>query len=153
MSKHVCPHVNQPIFSKGRCKSCTIIDFGKKQRKKIKVGMINNILSPVANKRSVLNKIYSEIRISFLKEHTTCGANLEGCTRKSTEIHHKAGRQFLFLICSKFFLPVCRSCHIILTKNSQFSIENNFSLSRKSNIHIELNKIEVSLLEKYNYSH
>ena len=53
---------------------------------------------------------YSKLRTAFLVVHSNCQAKLVGCTGKSTDVHHKAGRRENHLKISTW-LAVCRSCH------------------------------------------
>lgn len=51
------------------------------------------------------------MRKAFLKTKPKCEANLLGCTKEATDIHHKAGRNGFMLQYTAYFLACCRHCH------------------------------------------
>lgn len=81
-------------------------------------------LRKVSRKRKKELDEYSKTRKQYLDLHDTC----EVCkARKATEIHHKAGRFASRLNDVNNFLAVCRDCHIMVTLNARWSIENGYS--------------------------
>lgn len=63
-------------------------------------------------KRKVVNRIYDKVAKAYKKSHPDCEANLEGCTKETTDIHHQAGKSSEdLLINADYFLGVCRKCH------------------------------------------
>lgn len=104
----------------------------------------------VSDKQKILNAIYSIIAPKFKIQNPDCGANLPGCTRKATEIHHKYKRTGFWLIVSKFFLPICRNCHGIINVDSDMAIENDLSISRMIDLDYEFTEQEKNLIEKFN---
>lgn len=75
-------------------------------------------------------KEYNRNRKPFLVNHQVCEANLQECTKKAQEIHHKAGRIGKLLTDQSNWLAVCRKCHIWITTNSKQAIEMGLSESR-----------------------
>jgi len=75
-------------------------------------------------------KIYAPAKKSYLKAHPICEANLENCTKVSTDIHHKAGRIGKLLYATAYFLCVCRNCHRFIEENPIFAKEKGLSVSR-----------------------
>jgi len=67
-------------------------------------------ISPVSRKMRVVMDEYSKKRAAFLIVHPYCQAKLQGCTKDSTEVHHKEGRGEQHNNFSTW-LAVCRSCH------------------------------------------
>src|SRR5689334_12878072 len=82
-------------------------------------------VNKVSEKKKELDKQYKKIRAKYLKEHPMCEANLEGCKKVATEIHHKRGKvgeeDYLN---PEYFLAVDRNCHQILEKNPAFAKAN-----------------------------
>jgi hypothetical protein len=150
MSKHTCPHIDRPIFSKGRCKACASKEYAQKSATKKKA--INSI-NKFSDKRKTLSLIYQEIRKKYLEEHKLCKAGLNGCTIQATEIHHKYMRENLWLVCSEYYLPICRNCHKIITENTQLAFENNLSISSFGKIRRFFSDFELELLGKYKIRH
>lgn len=99
-------------------------------------------IKKVSDKRSVLNDLYSWIRIVWLTQNSFC--TYKGCTCAASEIHHvrrKIGfadqwakdNNIPLLIDYRFFMSVCRDHHTW--------IEDNFDLSCKMGYSIPVNKI------------
>ncbi|MCF0074013.1 hypothetical protein LZD49_26260 [Dyadobacter sp. CY261] len=61
----------------------------------------------------------------FIRLNTGCFATLEGCTKRSTEVHHLAGRGSL-LNAKRLWRPVCPNCHRII--HDVLSMEEAVSL-------------------------
>lgn len=110
------------IFSKGLCLECYKI---------VKNFTINKISKTLKDK---IPK-YKDLREEFIAKHPLCQANICGCTKASTEIHHKKGRIGKLLLYVKYWLAVCSHCHTYITENSKWAIENNFSIKRNTNDH------------------
>jgi hypothetical protein len=85
-----------------------------------------------ADKKDVLDKLYSVMRKDFLSLHPGCQARLQGCTLQSTDVHHKKGRG-LYYLDKTTWLSVCRSCHTWIELNPEKAKELNFSLNRLKN--------------------
>ena len=81
-------------------------------------------------KQAALNRTYYKLRIIFLNANLYCLARLEGCTIRSTDVHHPEGRLGKRLTDTTKFLPVCRSCHDYLHNNDEEAIRLGFSLKR-----------------------
>lgn len=67
-------------------------------------------------------KIYRVLRKDYLKDHPICEAELEGCKKKSIEIHHTASRG-LNLNNVDTWIAVCRWCHDEIHLNSKSARE------------------------------
>ena len=67
-------------------------------------------ISPVSKKRQGEMDKYSLLRDAFITAKPRCEAKLVGCTGKSTDVHHKAGRNENHLQVGTW-LAVCRTCH------------------------------------------
>jgi hypothetical protein len=107
------------IFSQRMCESC----WKLKNHKPIKA---SKSINPVSRNQRKRNNKYLELRFIYLKEHPLC--EVEGCTHKATEIHHKAGRtgDSLYM----YFLAVCNECHRRIEENPDWAKENGYSISR-----------------------
>jgi len=61
-------------------------------------------------KKKLEDRIYSGLRIIFLRDNPVCQACLDGCAHNATEVHHKRGRGVWFLVVETW-LAVCWRCH------------------------------------------
>jgi hypothetical protein len=74
---------------------------------------------------------YSKIRVPFLEEHPKCQAHLTGiCTHHATDVHHKAGRSGELYLNQKYWLAVCRACHMWIETHPIQAREMGLSLSK-----------------------
>jgi hypothetical protein len=81
------------------------------------------------NKRVQLDE-YSKKRVAFLALHPSCQGKLVGCTKVSTEVHHKAGRVGDNFLNMSTWLAVCRSCHTWIENHPEDAKELELSVSR-----------------------
>ena len=79
----------------------------------------------VSPKRQEQNAEYSGERNAWI-EGKLCVA----CGWPATEVHHAAGRTNELLLEKKYWKPVCRACHILITEDSAWAIKEGLSLSR-----------------------
>lgn len=117
--KKICSSCNREtyLFSKGMCRVC----WGVSYQKKIK---------PIAKKRKAELKEYSKLRSVFLSKRKFCEAQLGGCMRIATEVHHKQGRENKMLIDEGKWMAVCRSCHNEIENGGEWVYEKGFKISR-----------------------
>jgi hypothetical protein len=54
---------------------------------------------------------YRKLRDAFMKEHPLCQAQLQGCTKKATDLHHSKGRIGHNLTDVSTYIALCRNCH------------------------------------------
>lgn len=87
-------------------------------------------IKPRSTKRSKQEKEYTRLRKEFLAVNQECAAQLEGCTKSATEVHHQIGRSGDLLIDTNFFFPICHNCHMYVTEHSSEAIARGFSLPR-----------------------
>ena len=87
-------------------------------------------ISPVSAKRRGEMDKYSQLREAFLVAKPHCEAKLQGCTGKSTDVHHKAGRVGDNYLKVGTWLALCRNCHSWIELNSEEAKELGFSQSR-----------------------
>jgi hypothetical protein len=87
-------------------------------------------IAPVSEKRRVAMDEYSRKRLAFLALHTKCQAYLVGCTKSSTEVHHKAGRVGDNYLNMNTWLAVCRNCHSYIELHPDEAKELGLSESR-----------------------
>lgn len=91
------------------------------------------VIPKVSEKRAVVNKEYEKVKKEYKKEHPKCEANLEGCTKETTDIHHQAGKSnAALLINPDYFLAVCRSCHSWIEIHPHESLAMGLSVPRLS---------------------
>jgi hypothetical protein len=150
-SKNKCPHINRPIFSKGRCKQCAMKEYKPLKRTSLKKNTTRiKIASPV---RAKMLHFYSVLRKSFLLKRPLCEARLENCSFYATDIHHPRGKIGVLLIASTYFKGLCRSCHNKVTVDSKLAIELGLSESRLSENVTFLTAEELLFLEQNHIKH
>lgn len=94
--------------SQGKDKYCQVCWYKIKPPKAV---VVKSRPKPVSAKRKIQQKEYSPARVAFLTENEFCKARLPVCTMWATEVHHMKGRIEELYLDTKFWLPVCRSCH------------------------------------------
>ena len=147
-TKRNCIHIDRPIFSHGRCKSCSIVVYQKKAQEKSKEKKV--VIKQKTDRKKSLDAIYSIIRPLFLKERPLCEANLPGCTKRATQVHHVKGRRGLLYIMSHYFRAHCGNCHRWVTDHSKEAKEMGISEPINTKTVNIFTKLEVELIEKYN---
>ena len=83
-------------------------------------------LKPISDKQAERLKEYRVVRDKFLKENPTCW----NCGSSPTECHHGAGRIGNLLTDTKYFVALCRACHVKAELSPEWAKENGFSFSR-----------------------
>lgn len=119
----ICAGCNQPKHiwkSHGKEKYCKECWYSKEPPKKPK---------PVSTKMKELNDEYSRMRLLYLTANPFCKANLQGCTKVATDVHHKAGRGENHLKMTTW-VAVCRSCHRWIEENPKEAKELGLSENR-----------------------
>lgn len=87
-------------------------------------------ISPVSNKKKTEMDSYTKLRDAFLFIKPNCEAKLVGCTIKSTDIHHKAGRVGDNYLKVGTWIAVCRSCHRWIEENPDAAKDLGLSQNR-----------------------
>jgi len=92
--------------------------------KPIKRTELSSVRKPIELKRTPINKVsdkrakelrtYAKLCSEFKKANPECQAKLEGCTWRTTDLHHMKGRENEMLNKVKYYLAVCRNCHDII---------------------------------------
>lgn len=116
---------------------CTVkgcLNYGKYCRQHISYSApVQTEIKKMSETHKETLKQYRTKRAEFLKSHPVCMANLEGCTKKATQVHHMAGKASRELYLNeKLFLACCHNCHAIVERNPAFSKQNGLSVSRHS---------------------
>lgn len=84
-------------------------------------------IKPVSDKMTKELAKYRRLRSQYLEATPTC--EVRGCNRASSEIHHRRGRlQYLCVV--KYFLAVCRPCHLWIEANPEAAKEQGYSVDR-----------------------
>lgn len=78
-----------------------------------KKGVKRKPIPKVSKKRRKELDSYRVDAKEFLRLNKVCFAKLEGCTKRSTDLHHLAGRGILLNV-KKYWRAVCRNCHSII---------------------------------------
>lgn len=117
--KKICLNCNEEkfIFGKGLCDKCYRI-----QLKPIK---------KISEKQKSIVSEYKIVRAEFLKSNPLCRARLEECTVIATDVHHLIGKSNREkYIDSRYFMPLCRSCHEKIERGGSWVYEMGFKLRR-----------------------
>ena len=118
--------------SEGRYKYCKRCWLTKVPTKPLSKKPLKPSKKPIRHKSSKMNAldtVYSKLRKHYLQQYPLCQASLPGCTKQSTDIHHKKGR-------GKYhndpttWLSVCRSCHDWIETHPIEAQELGFSIKR-----------------------
>jgi len=108
--------------------------MGLKEIQELKAGFTRKpkgVINPVSEKRAVANKEYEKVKKQYKKDHPRCEANLEGCTKKTTDIHHQAGKSnAALLVNTDYFLGCCRNCHTWIETHPHESLALGLSVPR-----------------------
>lgn len=102
---------------------------------------VGHSVKKVSDKRADLHKRYLELREKWLFGKT-CAVFPRN---KATEVHHKKGRNGYadkwaqdnnvpLLIDVRFWLPVCRTGHVMITNKPEWAIEKGFSVSPSATV-------------------
>lgn len=140
-------HTDKQVFCKKLCKSCYVNDYNKRRREKLQKEKKAPI-SQFSDQRKKLTAIYSILRADIMKVKLRCEANLPGCLKFASEIHHKKGRRGFLLIMSKYFGYQCDNCHKICTRDSKMAKEEGLSLPINGPTTYEFSKREMELIEQ-----
>ena len=81
-------------------------------------------------KRKEDEKEYRNKAKAFLKKHPKCSGKFSGCTGKSEQVHHKAGRSGGNYLNEKTWLAVCANCHATIEMNPVEAKQKGMSESR-----------------------
>ena len=96
----------------GICASCASIIRKEERKPKLKKWMPKSVKA-FSKKMIAELKTYSQLRKEHLANHKFCRANLQGCTKKATQVHHLSGRGSN-LNREETFMSVCFNCHQLL---------------------------------------
>jgi len=101
------------IDGKKYCKSCSQKTYKPLNKK--------------SEKRMTEDVEYFIERAKFLKANKECCANLEGCSKRSTDVHHKSGRIGKNYLDQSTWIAVCRNCHSRIENEPLLAKSFNFS--------------------------
>lgn len=83
-------------------------------------------INSVSDKRQLQLITYNKLKEVWIK-----GKICACCkTAPAIDCHHQKGREGELLLLVEFWLPVCRPCHEMITKDSAFAISQGYSISR-----------------------
>ena len=111
------------------CKRCWLTKVPTKPLAKKPLKPSKKPIRHKSSKMNALDTVYSKLRTHYLQQYPLCQASLPGCTKQSTDIHHKKGR-------GKYhndpttWLSVCRSCHDWIETHPIEAQELGFSIKR-----------------------
>lgn len=108
------------IWSKNLCRNCYYLNYPEKLY----------TIKKQSQKAKIKNQEYLIKRKEYLLQHPICEAKIKCKKNKSTDIHHKKGRTGKLLCNNKYFLAVCRNCHIWIETHPIDAKEKGLSLNR-----------------------
>jgi len=80
----------------------------------------------VSTKRAAQRRVYLRKRAVFLQRRLYCEIFKDGCTRRSTQIHHMHGCEGAKLLDEEWWLPACASCHRYLHDHPRMARDEGF---------------------------
>jgi len=120
-----CPTCgSNKVERNGYCGSCNR-DMRKAESTKVKE---KKPIKKVSAKRAVENQEYARLRRDYLEVFPVC--EVVECHRKSTQIHHMAGRANDLLNDVNFFLAVCDICHQRIHAEPIWAEDNGYIIKR-----------------------
>lgn len=140
MKQHICTVCHRPSViwkaNPKRCKDCYYRELHSlKQTEDGKIAKPfkyqTKVIKKVSTRQQKLNAAYKALRDTFMKTHEVCQAQLDECTGKATECHHKAGRGQYLLDDTKF-MALCNNCHIWINEHNEAATTLGFCQSRLS---------------------
>lgn len=111
----------------GKCATCNF-EARKAERQAGKEKKPIRKIKPMSDKRATQNAQYLKLRKQYLEAYPCC--EVRECHKKSTEIHHQAGREGERLLDTNYFLAVCHDHHHKITVDSQWAINEGYSVLR-----------------------
>jgi hypothetical protein len=87
------------------------------------------VIKPFSDKHLEKMKEYRRVRDFYMADHPKCEAQLEGCTKEATDLHHSRGRG-QFLCDTRYFKALCRHCHRFVEENPLEAKERGLSGER-----------------------
>lgn len=112
----------------GYCASCNH-ERRKEERNALKVKVVKPIRK-VAPKRAAQMREYYKLEKEYLECHPCC--EVPECHRKSTQVHHMAGRQNEDLLNVDLFFAVCGDHYERITRDSKWALDNGFLILRST---------------------
>ncbi len=88
-------------------------------------------INPVSDKQLKRLVKYAKLRDTYMSANEVCEASLPNCTGKSTELHHKNGREGENLF--NHFMAVCNGCHHKIEIGGSWVYEFGFKMKRTEN--------------------
>lgn len=108
-----------------KCQLCGKLKVTRKKHS------VSRPIKKQSDKRKKEGKEYSKLRAEFFTSNPLCQADLMGCTRQATEIHHKA-RRGVFYLDHTTFMACCSTCHEWIERNGEESKRMGFILDREA---------------------
>jgi hypothetical protein len=85
-----------------------------------------SFIKPISDKKAIELKEYRIVRDAYLKANPIC--EVEGCSSKEVELHHKKPRAY-FLCDVSVFMSVCRKHHLKIESADSWARENGYKLN------------------------
>lgn len=114
------------------CKACAMRskarndDSDKKVSVPQKKKKVPKRIAPVSEKQKERLSEYRKVRDKYLRDNPKCKC----CGGSPVELHHGAGRQGNLLTDVRYFVALCRSCHLIAEGSPEWAKESGFSFTR-----------------------
>lgn len=90
-------------------------------------------MKAVSAKRAKQLRQYRPLADEYLKLHPFCMVGIVGCSGRSTEVHHRRGRDTAERLLNRDeWLAACHHCHVYVTEHPAESFERGWSLRRVS---------------------
>lgn len=118
LSKKTCAGCNELKYIKKRIEGKPYCSYCVPKSKQPAFSKPKKKIAPRSKKKITLDKQYSVLRKDFLNKNPNCQGSIVGCTRISTDVHHKSYRGENYLKVDTW-ASLCRNCHDWVHLNSK----------------------------------
>ncbi len=88
------------------------------------------IIPKIGMSRAAELKIYYPLAAQFKVDNPICQCGRNRCRRKTTDVHHKKGREGEMLLVMEFWLAVARVCHTWINEHPEEAEVLGLTISR-----------------------
>jgi len=128
----VCNNSTKPIWkAKTRDNPCMCKDCYNAEKSSHKPPIkAREPIKKVSDKQAKINRLYTDMRVQYLKMIHHCQVSSDDCTHIATQVHHRSGRIGNNMLDTTKWLSVCYSCHEKIERNPSWAYEKGYSIKR-----------------------
>lgn len=127
------------------------IDREARKKRKKEYKPVNKAISLITDRRKAQIRIYGKIKAIWLPQHRECACReVLGCCKPGAhiQVHHMGGRQNWMLLYEPLWLPICDTAHKRITVDSDWAIQQGFSVKRSNLPRVDISHIRP-ICDKY----